>query len=44
MHNSMVLQLKGLFYLSPLLWVQGDVSASRESEREMGTWSHQLFD
>ena len=39
-----VLQLNGLFYLSPLLWVQGDVSASRESEREMGTWSHQLFD
>ena len=26
------------------MWVQGDVSASRESEREMGTWSHQLFD
>ena len=26
------------------MWVQGDVSASRENEREMGTWSHQLFD
>jgi hypothetical protein len=26
------------------MWVQGDFSASRENEREMGTWSHQLFD